>query len=403
MITQPPAALPPSRLSPRDVLRVGGLGLVSRRLRAALSVLGIAIGIAALVAVLGISESSRADLLAQLDSLGTNLLTAAPGQSFLGDAATLPDEAAAMVGRIGPVEEVSSLATLGATVRRSELIDEDETGGIGVYAADTNLLGTLGGSMEAGAFLTGATARYPTVVLGSIAADRLGISAPGVQVVVDGARYTVVGIMDALPLAPDLDRAALIGWGQATEAFGVGERPDTSRVYVRTDPDQVAAVRDVMAETANPQAPDEVEVSRPSDVLEARAATDEALTALFLGLGAVALLVGGIGIANVMVISVLERRSEIGLRRALGATERQVGVQFLAESLMLAGLGGVGGLIVGSAVTAAYAASQGWDVTVPAVALLGGMAAALLIGAVAGLYPAVRAARLSPTEALRAA
>jgi putative ABC transport system permease protein len=394
-------ALPPSRLTPRDVLRVGSLGLVSRRLRAALSVVGIAIGIAALVAVLGISESSRADLLAQLDSLGTNLLTAAPGQSFLGEAATLPDEATAMMGRIGPVEEVSSLATLGGTVRRSELIDEDETGGIGVYAADTNLLGTVGGTMESGSFLSGATARYPTVVLGSVAADRLGISATGVQVVIDGARYTVVGIMDALPLAPDLDRAALIGWPQATEAFGVGERPDTSRVYVRADPDQVTAVRDVMAETANPQAPDEVEVSRPSDVLEARAATDEALTALFLGLGAVALLVGGIGIANVMVISVLERRSEIGLRRALGATERQVGVQFLAESLMLAGLGGVAGLIVGAGVTAAYAAGQGWDVTVPAVALAGGMAAALLIGAFAGLYPAIRAARLSPTEALR--
>lgn len=402
-MAQPPRALPPSRLTPRDVLRVGGLGLVSRRLRAALSVLGIAIGIAALVAVLGISESSRSDLLAQLDSLGTNLLTAAPGQSFLGAEATLPDDAAAMIGRIGPVEGVSSLATLGAKVRRSEFIDEDETGGIGVYAADPDLLGTLGGTMDSGSFLTSATSGYPTVVLGSIAAERLGVTSTGVQVVIDGARYTVVGIMEELPLAPDLDRAALVGWSQATEAFGLGERPDTTRVYVRADPDDVTAVRDVLAETANPQAPDEVDVSRPSDVLEARAATDEALTALFLGLGAVALLVGGIGIANVMVISVLERRSEIGLRRALGATERQVGVQFLAESLMLAALGGVGGLIAGSAVTAAYAASQGWSITVPAVALAGGMGAALLIGAVAGLYPAIRAARLSPTEALRSA
>jgi len=396
-------ALPPSRLAPRDVLRVGGLGLVSRRLRAALSVLGIAIGIAALVAVLGISESSRADLLAQLDELGTNLLTAAPGQSFMGADATLPDEAAAMIGRIGPVEEVSSLATLDATVRRSELIDEEETGGIGVAAADAGLLATLGGTMEAGAFLSGATERHPAVVLGAVAAERLGITAPGVQVVIAGSRYTVVGLMDELPLAPDLDRSALIGWPQATEAFGLGERPDTSRVYVRADPDDVTAVRDVMAETANPQAPEEVDVSRPSDVLEARAATDEALTALFLGLGAVALLVGGIGIANVMVISVLERRSEIGLRRALGATERQVGAQFLTESLILAALGGAAGLAAGSAVTAAYAASQGWSITVPPVALAGGMAAALLIGAVAGIYPAIRAARLSPTEALRSA
>jgi putative ABC transport system permease protein len=396
-------ALPPSKLTPRDVLRVGALGLVSRRLRAGLSVLGIAIGIAALVAVLGISESSRADLLAELDELGTNLLTAAPGESFLGEEATLPAEAPAMIGRIGPVDEVSSLATLDATVRRNELIDEAETGGIGVYAADTSLLETLGGTMAAGGFLTAATARYPTVVLGSVAAERLGVSSAGVQVVIAGTRYTVAGVMEELPLAPDLDRAALMGWPQATEALGLGTRPDVSRVYVRADPDDVTAVREVMAETANPQAPEQVDVSRPSDVLEARAATDQALTALFLGLGGVALLVGGIGIANVMVISVLERRSEIGLRRALGATERQVGGQFLAESLILAALGGAGGLIAGSLVTASYAASQGWSITVPAVALAGGMGAALLIGAVAGLYPALRAARLSPTEALRSA
>ncbi len=395
--------LPPSRLARGDVLRVGALGLVSRKLRAGLSVLGIAIGIAALVAVLGISESSRSDLLAQLDTLGTNLLTASPGQSFLGASATLPDEAATMIGRIGPVQQVSSVAAIDATVRRNELIDEDETGGIGVYAADTGLLTTLGGGMRAGRFLTAATEGLPAVVLGAVAAERLGIGRTGVQVTLGGSRYTVIGIMEELPLAQDLDRGALIGFDQATTGLGAGERPDISTVYVRADTDQVTDVREVMAATANPENPEEVDVSRPSDVLEARAATDEALTALFLGLGAVALLVGGIGIANVMVISVLERRSEIGLRRALGATERHVGAQFLTESLILAVLGGVGGLVVGSAVTAGYALSQGWTVTVPALALGGGLGAALLIGAVAGLYPAIRAARLSPTDALRSA
>ena len=122
---------------------------------------------------------------------------------------------------------------------------------------------------------------------------------------------------------------------------------------------------------------------------------------VFLGLGAVALLVGGVGIANVMVISVLERRSEIGLRRALGATKGHVGVQFLAEALLLAVAGGLAGVVLGATVTAVYALGRGWSVVVPAPAMAGGLLAALAIGAVAGLYPALRAARLAPTEALR--
>jgi putative ABC transport system permease protein len=395
------APLAPSRLLPRDVVRVASIGLRTRRLRAALSVLGIAIGIASLVAVLGISESSKADLLAQLDRLGTNLLTAEPGQSFLGDEATLPDTAPAMVRRIGPVQEVSSVAAVDATVRRTRYIDESETNGIAVSAADPTLLATLGGSVRSGQFLTQANIRYPAVVLGSVAAERLGVDRPGVQVWITDRRFTVVGILGPLTLAEDIDRSALIGFPEAASAFGAGERPDVTRVYVRADPDQIEDVRDVMAPTANPENPEQVNVSRPSDVLSARAAAKSALTNLFLGLGAVALLVGGIGIANVMVISVLERRSEIGLRRALGATKRHVGVQFLTESLLLAALGGVGGIVLGALVTAGYAAVRGWPVAIPAWVLAGGFGAALLIGAAAGLYPALRAARLSPTEALR--
>jgi putative ABC transport system permease protein len=395
-------SLAPSRLLPGDILRVGSLGLRTRRLRAALSVLGIAIGIAALVAVVGISESSKADLLAQLDRLGTNLLSVEPGQSFVGADVTLPTAAGAMIGRIGPVEETATVADVDAGVRRNDLIDEQQTGGIAVKAADTTLLSTLNGGMGSGRFLSTATETFPTVVLGSVAAERLGIDRPGVQVQIGDERFTVIGVMDELPLAQDLDRSALIGFPVAAETFGGGERPDASRVYLRADASQIEPVRGVLAETANPAAPEEVNVSRPSDVLEARSAAESALTSLFLGLGAVALLVGGIGIANVMVISVLERRQEIGLRRALGATRRHVGAQFLTESLLLAVLGGVAGVLIGVAVTLGWSATQGWTAVIPVWSLFAGLGAALLIGAVAGLYPAMRAARLAPTEALRA-
>jgi putative ABC transport system permease protein len=393
------STLAPSRLSAGDVLRVGASGLGTRRLRAGLSALGVAIGIASMVAVLGVSESSKADLLAALDRLGTNLLEVGPGQTFAGDSSELPEEAPSMVRRMGSVEEASAVKSLGETVRRTDRIDEAETGGIVVMAADPGLARTLGSRVRRGEFLTPATAGYPAVVLGATAAERLGISRPGVNVWLGERWFSVVGILAPVALDPDLDSAALIGFPVAERLFGADASP--SGIYVRAADDQVEETRELLAATANPEHPEEVEVSRPSDALAAEAAAKTAFTALFLGLGAVALVVGGVGIANVMVVSVLERRSEIGLRRALGATRRQIAAQFLTESLLLALLGGLAGAALGAPVTAAYALSQGWPAVVPAVALAGAFGAALAIGALAGVYPAARAARLAPTEALR--
>jgi putative ABC transport system permease protein len=394
------AALAPSRLSAADVLRTGSLGLRVRRARALLSALGIAIGVASMVAVLGISDSSKADLLAQLDRLGTNLLRAEPGQSFLGDDAVLPVSAPSMLRRATGVEAVAAIEAIGGkTVRRSPYIDKVETGGIAVVAADPSLPATVGATLAHGRFLNAATARYPAVVLGADAAATLGIDDVGARVWIDDRWFSVVGILDPVTLDDGLDSAALIGFDAAASLYGADRNATT--VYVRADPDRVNQVRDLIGPTANPQHPEEVDVSRPSDALEARAAAKTAFTSLFLGLGAVALLVGGVGIANVMVISVLERRSEIGLRRALGATRRHVGVQFLAESLLLAGAGGFAGTLLGAAVTIGYARYEGWTAALPAAVLAGGVGVAIAVGAVAGLYPALRAARLSPTEALR--
>lgn len=392
----------PSRLLARDAVRVGLAGLRTRPLRVTLSALGIAIGIAAMIGVAGVASSSRADLDRRLALLGTNLLRVEPGSTIFGDRAHLPPSSVGMIRRIAPVTSVTATATLDDTyVYRTDLIPAGETGSISVLAARTDLLATLRATMADGAWLNAATSHYPAVVLGAAAAQRLGIgSADGTQVWLGNRWFTVTGILAPVPLAPDLDTAALVGWPVAVGELHFDGYPGT--IYTRTRDDAVAAVQSVLAATANPEAPNEVAVSRPSDALAAKQAADSTLTALLLGLGGVALLVGGVGIANTMVISVLERRAEIGLRRSLGATRGHIRVQFLAESLLLSALGGAAGTLLGTAITAGYGGYKGWPVVVPAWASIGGILATLLIGACAGLYPAWRAARLSPTEALTA-
>jgi putative ABC transport system permease protein len=393
-----------SRLLPRDLLRLATVGLRTRKLRAALSVLGISIGIASLVAVLAISETSKADLLAKIERLGTNLLAVAPGESLFGEETKLPAAAGGRIRLLGDVESAAAITTVeGATVRRSAYVPPEVTNGIVLDAADPELLATLEGATASGRFVDRATERYPAIVLGAKAAQRLGIHGTGgiVQVYVSGRLFTVVGILEPLPLVPELDSAALVGYPIAARLFGTERNPSAVYVRARSGEDEVRSAAALLPSAADPWAPEEVAVSRPSDALQAQAAAEGAFTSLFLGLGAVALLVGGIGIANVMIISVLERRSEVGLRRALGARRRHIAVQFLGESFVLGIAGGVVGVLLGVGATAAFAAYEGLTLLVPPVAVGGGLAAACLLGAVAGLYPAMRAARLTPTEALR--
>jgi putative ABC transport system permease protein len=394
-----------SRLTARDLLRAGSLGLRSRRVRAVLSALGISIGIAAIVGVLGISQSSKSGLLAELGQLG-NLITVQPGSSLSGQQAELPATAEGMVSRIGPVTSVAQTGTIsGVYVYRNPLIPAIDTSGIALTAADPALPATLGIALAHGTFLNPATARYPAVVLGAEAASLLGITSLSqpVQVWIGGHWFTVTGILKPAQLETQMDAMAFIGFPIAEQYFAFDGHP--TQLYVRTvnAPGQVSAVAAVLPATVNPADPSTVQITEAAGILQAELLTTSAYNSLFLGLGAIALLVGGVGIANVMVISVLERRTEIGLRRALGATRRHIAAQFLTEALLLSALGGLAGTLTGLAATAIYAFTQRWHVLIPPEALYGGITAALMIGAIAGLYPATRAARLSPTQALRTA
>ncbi|MEU6167249.1 ABC transporter permease [Streptomyces tanashiensis] len=391
-------ALRPARLRPADVVRLGSTGLRTRPLRVFLSALGIAIGVAAMIAVVGISGSGQAEVDRRLDALGTNLLRVAPGATLTGQKTRLPVEAVPMIDRIPPVREVAATGTTDAKIYRNERIAVGRTGSLAVLAADDGLLPAVGGRLRRGRWLDAATERYPAVVLGATAAQRLDVYTPGTRVWIGGRWFSLVGVLDPVPLAPELDGAALVGWPAARTYLRFDGHPST--VYVRTEDSAVTEVRAVLPATANPEKPGEVQVSRPSDALAAREATESALTGLLLGLGGVALLVGGVGVGNTMVISVLERRPEIGLRRALGATRGQIRTQFVTESLLLSVIGGLGGTVLGTLITAAYALSRGWPTVVPVWATAAGVGATLVIGMIAGLYPAVRASRLAPTVAL---
>ena len=401
MTASAPSAPAPARLRPGDLAGLASVGLRTRRLRAALSALGIGIGVAAIVAVLGLARSSQAGLLAEIARLGTNLLTVTDGQTFTGTTAELPRSAPGMIGRLPGVTAVQDTGTVpNVNVYRSPYVNPIHTNALTVTASSLGLPTVAGTSVVQGRYLNAATASEPAVVLGAAAAQRLGIDRiwPGIRIWVGGQWFYVVGILSPAALAPEIDSSVLVGYPAAEKYLHFDGHP--SQIYLRVSDGQVSAVDALLGAQASPENPSQVSVSQPSDALTAQAAAAGTFDTLFLGLGAVGLLVGAVGVANIMIISVLERRQEIGLRRALGATKGQIRAQFLTEAILLALAGGASGVTAGAAATAIYAHLKGWAVIIPAEAWAGGLAAAVLIGALAGLLPAIRAARLSPAQAL---
>ena len=390
-----------NKLRTRDLFFVAVYGVKARKGRAALTSIGIGIGIAAIVAVSGIAASGSADLLSTLESLGTNLVKASPQAGFFGTQEKLPEGVIGMVERIGPVEEVTSTTQTDLLVRRSNFISEFEGGGISTIVTSSELLNVIGGKLSEGRFITDGLADLPVTVLGSVTAKRLGITnlSKPTKILIDDEWFGVIGIVEELKIHPDLDRSVFIGYGAAKKLFDINEEPTT--IYLRANPTFIEDVVEVIAPSMNPENPDQVEVSRPSDALEAQQAVEASFTNLLLGLGSVALLVGGVAIANVMVMSVLERRMEIGVRRSIGATRREIRYQFLLESVVLSGIGGLVGVMLGSLITLAYTNYTNIVFSIPVWQILGAVVLALLIGAISGVYPAIKASKIQPAEAVR--
>ena len=389
------------KLGLSDIYSVAVYGIKARKGRSIMTSIGIGIGIAAIVAVIGISASGKADLIATLESLGTNLIKASPTSGFFGTQDDLPEGVLGMVERIGPVEEVTSTTQTDLLVRRSDFISELEGGGISVIVTNPELLDVVGGSLVDGRFVESGLGGLPVAALGSVTANRLGINNldTPTKILINNEWFGVIGILEKLSIHPDLDRSVFIGYKVAKDLFDIDSEPST--IYLRANPTYVEDVVDVLAPTMNPENPDQVEVSRPSDALEAQQAAEEAFTSLLLGLGSVALLVGGVAIANVMVMSVLERRMEIGVRRSIGATRSEIRTQFLLESILLAGMGGFVGVLLGTGITIGYTRYADITFSIPIWQVLGAIILALVIGALAGLYPAIRASKIQPAEAVR--
>ena len=388
----------------RDLVGVAWTGLTARKVRTLLIMLGPIVGVAAMVGAVGLTESAKGDLKAKLGKLGTNLIIAQAGGTFGSQNPTFPADA------VQRAKALSTVTSAAATTNLSSVIAVPTEGSSDFYqsfpvpvrAADTDLPSVLAVPMVDGRWLNSSDSKLHTVsaVLGAgIAKQYAYLRGESRTIRLNDTNFGVVGVLAPVALDPDLDNAVFITQWAAKHYFATDGKPN--QLYIRSTNGTTQATADAIPTAINLGGPEQVSTKVPSDVLQAASQADKTLqqTALFAGL--LALAVGGLGIANVMSISVIQRSSEIGIRRVVGHSRSKIGSQFLLESLFVGVLGGILGAALGIGIVYLVSAFANWVVVINYHKIPIWMTLALIVSVGAGLYPSIKAARLEPLETLR--
>jgi putative ABC transport system permease protein len=388
----------------RDLLSVAWTGLTARRVRTLLIMVGPVVGVAAMVCAIGLTESAKGSLQAQLAKLGTNLIVAQAGGTFGSQNPTFPNNAVQRVRAISSVESAAATTNMSAVAALpiQGASAYYEAFPVPVRAADLNLPSVLNVPVIDGRWLNKADEQLhvDSVVLGEGIAKQYGYLPGEVRTIeLNGVNFGVVGVLGPVPLDPDLDNAVFVTQWAAQNVFQTNGQPN--QLYVRADPGTTQQTANAIPTAISLGGSDQTSTQVPSDVLQAAAQANTTLQEVALFAGLLALTVGGLGIANVMSISVIQRSSEIGIRRAVGHNRAKIGMQFLLESLFVGILGGTMGAILGVIIVYVVSAFAHWTAVVNYSQIPLWMALAVAVSAVAGLFPSIKAARLEPLETLR--